>query len=97
VVIVADANKIVGHPIGAISDYLAMLTLTQPFNSDRCGTLPSSMDMMLATCGAREKPTGITGGDLAFLKALYQTDLEQVLLLERSNIGNNMTRQFARP
>jgi hypothetical protein len=26
---------------------------------------------MSSSCGAREKPTAITAGDLAFLKALY--------------------------
>lgn len=94
VIIVADANKMVGRAIGSIADYLAVLTLTQAFSSEQCGTLPSIMDMMLSGCGEREKPTGITAGDLAFLRALYQTDQENVLTLERGNIQNIMMRQF---
>ncbi len=94
VVIVADTSKIVGRPIGAIADYVAVLTLTQAFASDRCGTLPSIMDMMLPNCGDRKELTGITAGDLAFLRALYKGDLEEVLGLERSIILDNMRRQF---
>jgi len=94
VVIVVDANKIVDRPIGAIADYVAVLTLTQPVASDRCGTLPSIMDLMLPNCGEKEALAGVTAGDLAFLRALYQGDLEGVIALERSTIIDSMTRQF---
>jgi hypothetical protein len=94
VVIVADVNKIVGRPIGAIADYLAMLTLTQAFASDQCGALPSILDMMKPNCGEREELTGVTAGDLGFLRALYKADLEEVLPLERGSIEGSMTRQF---
>jgi hypothetical protein len=33
------------------------------------------------------------GGDLAFLRALYEADLEESLPLERSNIHGNMIPQ----
>ena len=78
-VIVVDTNKILGRPLGAIADYVAVLALTQALATDRCGTLPSIMDMMLSDCEEREKFTGVTAGDLAFLRALYQTDLEEIL------------------
>jgi hypothetical protein len=94
VVIVADANKMVGHAIGAIADYVAVLTLTQAFASERCGALPSITDMWLPNCDDREKLAGVTAGDLAFLRALYKTDMETILSLERSDIQNNMMRQF---
>lgn len=93
-VIVADAGKIVGRSIGAIADYVAVLSLTQAFASERCGSLPSILDMMLQACNEAQTLTGITAGDLAFLRALYKTDLEVVLPLERSDIQNNMMRQF---
>jgi hypothetical protein len=96
VLIVADANKMLGRPIGAIADYVAVLTLTQAFASKQCGTLPSITDLMLPNCGDREKLTGITAGDLAFLRALYKADLERYLPLEISDINNNMMRQFER-
>ena len=97
VLIIADAKKMVGRPIGAIADYVAVLTLTQAYKSELCGMLPSITDLMLANCHEREKLTGITAGDLAFLRALYKADIEAVLPLERSDINNIMMRQFHRP
>jgi len=49
---------------------------------------------MSSNCGDRDKPTAITAGDIAFLRALYSTDLEQPLGLERSDILNNMMKQL---
>ncbi len=94
VVIVVDVNKIVGRPIGAIADYVAVLTLTQAFATVRCGTLPSIMDLMLPDCHEKEPLTGVTAGDLAFLRALYKADLEALLPLERDSVENLMRRQF---
>jgi hypothetical protein len=34
-------------------------------------------------------------GDVAYLRALYTTNLELEFALEKSNIDNNMQRQFA--
>jgi hypothetical protein len=93
--IVVDVNKVVGHEIGPISDYLAVLTLTQAQPPDSCGNLPSIMDLMAPNCDGREKATAVTAGDLAYLRALYATNLEQQLALEKSNIDDNMMRQFA--
>jgi hypothetical protein len=94
VVIVADVSKIVGRPIGAIADYLAVLALSQTLAPENCGVLPSIMDLMLPDCGDREQLTGVTAGDLAFLRALYKADLEETLSLERSGIQDGMMRQF---
>jgi hypothetical protein len=97
VLIVVDAKKILGRSIGPIADYVAVLTLTQAFASEQCGTLPSITDLMLPNCHDSEKLSGITAGDLAFLRALYKTDLEVVLPLERSGIANDMMREFRHP
>jgi hypothetical protein len=94
VVIVVDTKAILGRPIGSIADYLAVLTLTMALAPERCGTLPSILDVLLPDCGGGEKPTSITAGDLSFLRALYKSDLDAVLPLERGDIGNSMMRQF---
>ncbi len=91
---IADTKKVIGYEIGSISDYIAMLVLSQTQSLDACGPLPSILDLMSSSCGDREKPTAVTAGDLAFLRALYSTDLEQPLELERSDILNNMMKQF---
>jgi hypothetical protein len=49
---------------------------------------------MSSSCGTREKPTAITAGDLAFLKALYYKNTGLGGSLSRFQIQDNMKRQF---
>jgi hypothetical protein len=95
VFIVADLNKVVNQEIGTISDYLAILSLTQAQPPPSCGVLPSILDFLAQNCSRVEPASSVTAGDLAFLKGLYQADLEQPIELEESNIAVNMRRQFA--
>ena len=46
--IIADRNKITGLTIGSLSDYIAVLTLTQARMSEGCSQSPSIMDLMAA-------------------------------------------------
>jgi hypothetical protein len=89
---VVDTTKVVGYTIGAIADYLAMLTLSVAQSPDHCDPLPSILDLMSSSCGTREKPTAITAGDLAFLKALYYKNAGRSM--SRIDIESNMMRQF---
>jgi hypothetical protein len=92
--IVVDANQIKGMTIRSISDYLAVLTLSQARALEACSQLPSIMDLMAPGCRADKKPDQVTAGDLAFLRALYAANLETPVDLEESNIENTMTREF---
>jgi hypothetical protein len=93
VILVVDTTKVVGYSIGAIADYLAMLTLSVVQLPDHCDPLPSILDLMSSSCDGREMPTAMTAGDLAFLKALYfkNTGLGSI---SRDEIEGNMMRQF---
>jgi len=93
--IVVDANQIRGMTIGSISDYLAVLTLSQARAPQGCSQLPSIMDLMAPGCSAEKKPDQVTAGDLAFLRALYHANLETPVNLEESNIENAMMREFS--
>jgi hypothetical protein len=93
-VLIVDVRRIEGTPIGAIADYLAVLALSVIQSPDHCDPLPSILDLMSSSCGAREKPTAITAGDLAFLKALYYKNTGLGPSLSRSAIESNMLRQF---
>jgi hypothetical protein len=75
VLILADITKVGGREIGPVSDYIAMLALSQPPSLDDCNELPSILDLMSSTCGTRPKPQALTASDIAYLKALYATDL----------------------
>jgi hypothetical protein len=94
VILIVDTTKVVGYAIGAIADYLAMLTLSVVQSPDHCDPLPSVLDLMASSCGTREVPTAITAGDLAFLKALYYKNTGLGPSLSRASIEDNMRRQF---
>jgi hypothetical protein len=94
VILIVDTTKVVGYTIGAIADYLAMLTLSVVQSPDHCDPLPSILDLMSSSCGTREMPTAMTAGDLAFLKALYYKNTGLGPSLSRAEIDGNMMRQF---
>jgi len=96
VILVVDTTKIAGYALGTIADSLAMLSLSVAQSPDHCDPLPSVLDLMSSGCGTREKPTAITAGDLAFLKALYYLNTGLGPSLSRDMIQDNMTQQFAR-
>jgi hypothetical protein len=89
VLIVADINKLGGHEIGPVSDYIAMLALSQPPSLDDCNELPSIIDLMSAQCGARAKPQALTANDIAYLKALYAADLGATTISAQKNTIDN--------
>jgi hypothetical protein len=94
VILVVDTSRVAGYSIGAISDYLAMLTLSVVQSPDHCDSLPSILDLMSSACAEREMPSAITAGDLAFLKALYYKNTGLGPSLSRNQIEDNMIRQF---
>jgi Secretin and TonB N terminus short domain len=96
VILLVDTTKVVGYTMGTIADYLAMLTLSMVQSPDYCDPLPSILDTFSLSCGARERPTAITAGDLAFLKALYYLNTGLGPGLSRDDIENDMMRQFRR-
>ena len=97
VILVVDTTRVVGYSIGTIADYLAMLTMSVAQSPDHCDPLPSILDLMSISCGAREKPIAITASDLAFLKALYYKNTGLGPSPSRSAIEDNMMRQFKLP
>lgn len=94
VILVVDTTKIAGYPIGSIADYLAMLTLSVAQSPDHCDPLPSILDLMSSSCGTREKPTAMTAGDLAFLRALYYRNTGIGSSPSRDDVEFAMLREF---
>ncbi len=94
VIIVVDTTKVVGYTVGTIADYAAMLSLSIAQSPDHCDALPSILDLMSSSCGARAAPTAITAGDLAFLKALYYRNTGLGPSLSRDDIRSNVMGQF---
>ncbi len=94
VILIVDTTKVADDTIGTICDYLAMLTLSVAQSPDHCDPLPSILDLMSSSCGTRKRPTAITAGDLAFLKALYYRNSGSSP--SSDEIEDYMMRQFKR-
>jgi hypothetical protein len=89
--IVADTKVLAGHEIGPVSDYIAMIALSQPRSLDECNELPSILDLMSSDCEGRAKPAALTAGDRAYLKGLYAADLGATTdSVQKDNIANGM-------
>jgi hypothetical protein len=95
VILVVDTTKIGSYAIGTLADYVSMLTLSLAQSPDHCDALPSILDLMSSNCATHDKPTAITAGDLAFLKALYFRDSGLGPSLSKAAIQANMMGQFA--
>jgi hypothetical protein len=97
VLIVADAKALDGRPIGPIADYIGLLALSQSRSLNGCDALPSILDLLSSGCGDRSKPDNLTEADVAYLKALYRTNLDTNLSVQKGQIADNMARSIEAP
>ncbi|HZZ30736.1 MAG TPA: hypothetical protein VFE10_01990 [Phenylobacterium sp.] len=97
VLVVIDANKIIGHQIGAIADSAAMLSLAHASQIKGCSALPTILDFLNPDCPAASDPPGLTRYDVAYLKGLYSINPEEHLSAQRSEIGSRILREVAAP
>jgi hypothetical protein len=91
VLIMVDTNAVKTAPAGLVADYVAMLAMTEPQSLDGCNALKSVIDIYARGCAGREPPDGLTRADVAFLTALYKTDLEAKKLSQQTDIANRMS------
>lgn len=85
--IVVDSGRIVGQPIGAIADKVAMEVLTRPGQRNGCSALPSVVDVLDPACPSSRSTRGLTAYDKAYLKALYAPHDTEILYYERERIS----------
>ena len=71
VLVVVDERRIPGLRLDVLTDYAAMLALTQPVSLNGCNALPSIIDLFSAACAGNPEPTGLTESDTAYLRGLY--------------------------
>lgn len=89
VLILVDQNAVAGAEIGPISDYVAMLALSEiREESWACGGLVTIMELFSSECGAG--PQTLTTPDRAFLQGLYTMDEEALLTLQRGHIAGRV-------
>jgi hypothetical protein len=93
VMIIVDSELVAPYPLDSVADYLAMLSLTRMAQLDQCAPLPSITDLLASGCTA-PAANSLTAADRAYLRALYSSDLEQNLNLERAEVRGHMMRQI---
>jgi hypothetical protein len=83
----------VGGSMAAISDYIAVLALSQIGSLDICQALPSITSLLAKGCP--QAATAITANDLGYLKAVYAANPEKVPGLQKDEIAYRMEQGIA--
>ena len=96
VLIFVDQGRAKDHDLGVEADYLAMLALSQPRSLDGCAAFASVIDLLATRCPGRIAPDGLTPADTAYLKALYEADLEARRMSEEVDIANRMANTLVK-
>ena len=92
ILVVADANALSGRKIGAVADYIALISLAQFKAAKTCSAPPSLLDMFTPSCAGRGVADAPAGLDLGYLKALYRGGNALRLWLQKSLIAERMAR-----
>jgi len=94
ILIVVDSTKLAGQEIVPLSDYIAMLALTQINSLAACQELPSIVNMLAADCD--QAMNGMTVTDLAYLRGLYKMDADKNLASQQNEIADRMQQALGR-
>ena len=93
-IIVVDANKIGGQEIGPLSDYIAILAISQGQSYDACQSVPTITNLMAPNCDAEMKPAAITDVDMTFLRGLYRMRADGSYGQQRGSIAFEMKKDL---
>lgn len=88
IIIIVDPRLVATQELGTVSDYIAMLALTQITPPDGCVTLPSIVNLLASGCAEPVKE--LTPGDMAYLRGLYRMDASAFLGGQKSAISWEM-------
>jgi hypothetical protein len=88
IVIVVDPRLIAGQQLDAVSDYIAMLALTQLGALETCQTLPSIVNLLAKDCA--NPPNGLTATDKGYLRGLYRMQADMNLGVQKNEIATQM-------
>jgi hypothetical protein len=88
VLIIADSAKVKTYSLQTLSDYVSLLVLTHISTLDSCSSLPSILNLFAGDCATT--PTEVTITDTTYLKALYSTNLDKNMNIEKGEIRDKM-------
>ena len=96
VFMVVDTGKAQGRSVGVLSDYAAMLVLSQPRALGACQPLPSVTNLFVDGCPGGVQD-GLTAADASYLTALYQANPEARAVNEQADIAGRMAKMLGAP
>jgi hypothetical protein len=88
VAVIVDGNRIPGLKIRQLADFIAIVALTEADLDAPLGTAPTILRLFEPRTPGDPAPEGLTAWDRAFLKALYDTQLD--LITQRSVITDKI-------
>jgi hypothetical protein len=94
VLVMADTSKLAGRDLRAVSDYIAVLALTQAKAVDGCRDLPSITELLSPDCPDSQIVLQATAADLAYLRGLYDTESTLFGDLQQGSIATEMKRSL---
>jgi hypothetical protein len=92
VIVIVDLPKVDGHTLGAIADYVAMLSLAQTQAFGVCQPVASITNLVSAPCDGTVQAKSITANDLAYLHGLYRIDPRKSFQEQQSDIAYEMKK-----
>jgi hypothetical protein len=96
VLVVIDQSRVAGAATHTIADYAAMLVFAQDRDLGACGALPSILDLYAGGGCDQRRPSGLTSSDLAYLQALYSTNIRVRSVVARSELADKMRASLTR-
>jgi hypothetical protein len=82
--VLVDSNRAKGVTLGALADYLALLSLTQSDMTGSCLDRPTILNLMAAGCDPANRAMALSDVDIALMTALYQVpDMPEKLQKQR--------------
>jgi hypothetical protein len=88
VIVTADPRQLADYEVGALADYIAMLSLTQLQSLDICQQLPSIINLLGPHCDGA--PGRISESDLGYLRGIYSMSADGNLRMQQDGIAYRM-------
>jgi hypothetical protein len=92
VLVVADLKKVSGIKLTAVADDIALLSLAQTAAFEACQPIASIANLTAPGCDAALKADTLSGGDLAYLRALYSIDPHDSLIQQQGELAFEMKK-----
>jgi hypothetical protein len=90
IIIAVDISKVGQRELDSVSDYIALLALTQPSSLDICPPLSSIVSLLAKDC--EDHAVRLTTSDMNYLQGLYKMNPEMTAGIQHRQIADQMVQ-----